>query len=150
MFPRSDNDMYGHMNNSIYAFLFDSIVNTYLIENCGLDPFIGRGGSPNSGAAVQKSSGQIGLVVSSYCDYFASVSFPDILDLGLRVVKLGTSSVTYEIGVFKRGEEDVKVVGGYTHVFVQREEMRPSKAGMEKRIREGLERLVMPERQAKL
>jgi acyl-CoA thioester hydrolase len=148
--------MYGHLNNSIYAFLFDSIVNTYLIAHCGLDPFTARG-SPSSDSApenlpaVEKRSEQIGLVVSSYCDYFASVSFPDVLDLGLRVVKLGSSSVTYEIGVFRRGEEEVKVVGGYTHVFVQREGMRPTRTGMEKAIREGLEKLVVrPQREGKL
>lgn len=81
-------------------------------------------------------------MVNSYCDYFASVAFPDVLDLGLRVAKLGSSSVTYEVGVFKQGEEEVKVVGGYTHVFVARETMRPTKAGMEERVRKGLEKLV--------
>src|SRR5881392_671378 len=117
--------MYAHMNNSIYAFLFDSIINTYLITHRGLDPF-----SP-------PSSSQIGLVVSSYCDYFSPISFPDVLDLGLRVAKLGTSSVMYEVGVFRRGEEDVKAVGGFTHVFVERERMRPATGGvgMEKGIR---------------
>jgi acyl-CoA thioester hydrolase len=147
--------MYGHMNNSIYAFLFDSIVNSYLIAHCGLDPFSARGSSSSETAQqnipAEKRSGQIGLVVSSYCDYFASVSFPDVLDLGLRVVKLGTSSVTFEIGVFRRGEDEVKVVGGYTHVFVQREGMRPTRTGMEKAIREGLEKLVVrPQREGKL
>lgn len=82
-------------------------------------------------------------MVSSYCDYFSSVSFPDILDLGLRVTKLGNSSVTYEVGVFKEGEEEVKVVGGYTHVFVARETMRPTREGMEEGVRRGLERLVV-------
>lgn len=146
--------MYGHLNNSIYAFLFDSIVNTYLIAHCGLDPFIGRGSesapTDSSHPADGKRSAQIGLVVSSSCDYFSPVSFPSVLDLGLRVVKLGSSSVTYEIGVFCRGEEDVKVVGGYTHVFVQREGMRPSKDGMEKVAREGLEGLVVGKQPAKL
>ena len=147
--------MYGHMNNSIYAFLFDSIVNSYLIAHCGLDPFMGRGSSSSSAASSDRSadskrSSQIGLVVSSYCDYFSSVSFPSVLELGLRAVKLGSSSVTYEIGVFCRGEEEVKVVGGYTHVFVQREGMRPSKDGMEKVVREGLEKLRVDERPAKL
>ena len=127
--------MYAHVNNSIYAFLFDSIINTYLITHCGLDPF-----SP-------PSSSQIGLVVSSYCDYFSPVSFPDVLDLGLRVAKLGTSSVTYEVGVFRRGEEEVKAVGGFTHVFVERDRMRPAPGGvgMEKGIRRGLERLMVNE-----
>ncbi|KAL1956415.1 hypothetical protein VTO42DRAFT_7301 [Malbranchea cinnamomea] len=147
----SDNDMYAHLNNSIYPFLFDSIVNTYLISHCGLDPFTARSSSSTSSSTYSNPrSSQIGLVVSSYCDYFSSVSFPDVLDLGLRVIKIGSSSVTYEIGVFRRGEEDVKVVGGYTHVFVDRETMRPTKAGMDQRIREGLEKLVVRGREQKL
>lgn len=154
---RSDNDMYAHLNNSIYAFLFDSIVNTFLVENCGVNPFTARASpSPSSQVTASSSSpssspraSQIGLVVSSYCDYFSSVSFPSVLDLGLRVVKLGSSSVTYEIGVFDR-EEEVKVVGGYTHVFVDRDGMRPRKEGMDRGIREGLERLVARGREQKL
>ena len=148
--------MYAHLNNSIYPFLFDSIVNTYLIQHCGVNPFTARGtsSSPSSSNTTSSSSSphasQIGLVVSSYCDYFSSVSFPSVLDLGLRVVKLGSSSVTYEIGVFDRESEAVSVVGGYTHVFVDREGMRPRKEGMEGVIREGLERLVVRGRETKL
>lgn len=140
--------MYGHLNNSIYAFLFDSIINTYLVTHCGLNP----SNTPPPPNHPPKST-QIGLVVSSYCDYFSSVSFPDVLDLCLRVSKLGKSSVTYEVGVFRRerprrdgqdegGDEAVKVVGGFTHVFVEREGMRPS-AGMDEGIRKGLEALVV-------
>ncbi|KAK2797236.1 hypothetical protein FQN51_008759 [Onygenales sp. PD_10] len=137
----SDNDMYAHLNNSIYAFLIDSIVNTYLITHCGLDPFSAR----STSSSPSPSPTQIGLVVSSYCDYFASVSFPDVLELGLRVVKLGSSSVVYEVGIFKRGEEAVKAVGGFTHVFVEREGMKPPRGGvgMDGGIRKGLERLVV-------
>lgn len=133
--------MYAHLNNTVYAMYFDGIVNTYLIENCGMDPF-----SVNSKdqSQSQSSAEQVGIIVSSYCDYFSSASFPDVLDLGLRVAKLGSSSVTYEIGVFKQGEEDVKVVGGYTHVFCARETMRPAKGGMEPGVRRGLEKLVVP------
>ncbi|EAW14489.1 acyl-CoA thioesterase [Aspergillus clavatus NRRL 1] len=131
-----DNDMYAHLNNTVYAMLFDSIVNSWLIAECGMDPF----GKQNSNA-----SKQVGIMVNSYCDYFSSVSYPDVLDLGLRVAKLGSSSVTYEVGVFKQGEEDVKVVGGYTHVFCARETMRPTKAGMEERVRRGLEKLIVRE-----
>lgn len=130
----SDNDMYDHMNNSVYSFLFDSIVNAYLIEHCGRDP---------------PTSDQIGLVVHSYCDYFGSVSFPAIVDLGLRVNQLGKSSVSYEVGVFKRGHDDVCAVGGYTHVFVDRKTNRPSTYGMSDAIRAGLARLLV-EKQSKL
>lgn len=105
---RSDNDVYHHMNNSIYAFLIDSIVNAYLIEKCELNP---------------ETSDQIGLVVSSYCDYFGSVAYPSVLDLGLRVVKLGKSSVMYEVGIFDQGQDQVKVVGvQYMSLFRQKDD----------------------------
>ena len=129
--------MYGHLNNSIYAFLFDSIINHYLITHCQVDP------ARSQKSQHERSHNQIGLVVSSYCDYFASVAYPDVLDLGLRVVNLGTSSAMYEVGVFRTGEDEVKVVGGFTHVFVERETMKPRPAGqgMHVVIRKGLEKL---------
>lgn len=119
--------MYHHVNNSIYAFLIDSIINTYLIEQCGMDP---------------RSSKQVGLVVNSYCDFFGSVAYPSVLDLGLRVVALGKSSVKWEVGVFERGQEDVRAVGGSTHVFVEQEGRRPAKSGIEPEMRRGLEKLL--------
>lgn len=127
----SDNDMYDHMNNSVYSFLFDSIINSYLIERCGLRP---------------PTSPQIGLVVHADANYFGSVAFPSIVDLGLRVNKLGKSSVTYEVGLFERGFENVRAVGGYTHVFVSRETNRPSASGMSEDIKNGLKRLLMDEK----
>ncbi|PWY88968.1 hypothetical protein BO70DRAFT_377428 [Aspergillus heteromorphus CBS 117.55] len=161
-----DNDMYAHLNNTVYATLFDSIINTYLITHCGMDPFSINNSSPSPTPPSPSSpsssltattttttttpspspstpASQVGIMVNSYCDYFASVSFPDILDLGLRVTKLGSSSVTYEVGVFKQGEEQVKVVGGYTHVFVERGSMRPTREGMEGVVRRGLEGLLV-------
>ncbi|KAL4968365.1 acyl-CoA thioesterase [Aspergillus stella-maris] len=156
-----DNDMYAHLNNTVYAQLFDSIINHYLISDCGMDPFsYANEPSPNpnttstSPSSTNTStkpspnpnpSGQVAIMVNSYCDYFASVSYPDILDLGLRVNKLGSTSVTYEVGVFKQGEEGVKVVGGYTHVWCERGVMKPAKSGMEKGIREALGRLMIRE-----
>ncbi|KAH7063603.1 HotDog domain-containing protein [Macrophomina phaseolina] len=123
----SDNDMYDHMNNSQYYFLFDSVVNTYLVQHCGLHP---------------PSSPQIGLVVHSHCDYFAPLGFPAVADLALRVNKLGKSSVTYEIGVFESGIEEARAVGEFVHVFVDRESRKPAKDGMSNRLREGLEKIV--------
>ncbi|KAN0069289.1 HotDog domain containing protein [Elaphomyces granulatus] len=187
----ADNDMYGHLNNSIYGILFDSIINTYLIHHCGLNPSYNNyspfstpiASTPPASAASSAAASisrlpppaaatmmiggshnlsptttnQVGIVVSSYCDYFASVSFPDMLDLGLRVTRLGFSSVTYEVGVFKRGEENVKAVGGFTHVFVGKDGTRlnttttttnnnkktDAGSGMEEGLRAGLERLMM-------
>jgi len=129
----SDNDVYHHMNNSIYSFLIDSIVNAYLIEKCGLNP---------------ASSKQVGLVVSTYCDYFGSVGYPSVLELGLRVVKLGKSSVMYEVGIFEKGQEQVKAVGGSIHVFVESKGRRPAKDGMEPEMREGLAQILEKERDA--
>ncbi|MEN0106384.1 MAG: thioesterase family protein [Pseudomonas sp.] len=105
-----DNDIYGHVNNVTYYSFFDSAVNTYLIEVGGLDI--------HSGAVV-------GFVVSSSCDYFASIAFPDRIEIGLRVGKLGNSSVQYELAVFKSGEEEACAAGRFVHVFVDRESNRP-------------------------
>lgn len=128
--------MYDHMNNSVYYFLFDSVVNTYLNQHCSLHP---------------PTSSQIGLVVHSHCDYLAPLGFPAVADLALRVNKLGKSSVTYEIGVFERGMEDVKAVGEFVHVFVERESRKPGKTGMDQDLRKGLEKIVAYERgEAKL
>ncbi|CAD6590276.1 MAG: hypothetical protein ASARMPRED_004707 [Alectoria sarmentosa] len=112
----SDNDMYDHMNNSVYSFLFDSIINSYLIEHCGLHP---------------PTSTQIGVVIHSTAEFFASVAFPSIVHLGLRVNKLGKSSVTYEVGVFEHEKEDVRAVGEYTHVFIERKTNRPATSGID-------------------
>ncbi|KAK7530927.1 HotDog domain-containing protein [Phyllosticta citribraziliensis] len=131
----SDNDMYDHMNNSNYYFLFDSIVNAYLTAHCALQP---------------PSSAQIGLVVHSHCDYFAPLGFPAVAELGLRVNKLGKSSVTYEIGVFERGEDAVRAVGEFVHVFVEREGRKPGKMGMGDDLRRGLERIVVATQTSKL
>lgn len=65
-------------------------------------------------------------MVNSYCDYFASVGFPDVLELGLYVVSLGKSSVVYEVGVFKDRDEQVKVIGRYMHVWLDRRTWRPA------------------------
>jgi acyl-CoA thioester hydrolase len=100
-----DNDVYGHVNNVTYYSFFDSAVNTYLIERGGLDI--------HDGAVV-------GFVVSSSCDYFASIAYPDLIEVGLRVAKLGNSSVQYELAVFKAGEDEACAAGRFVHVFVDR------------------------------
>lgn len=84
-----DNDVYGHVNNVTYYSFFDTAVNTYLIEEGGLDIHDGE---------------VVGFVVSSACDYFASIAFPERIEIGLRVGKLGNSSVQYELAVFKAGK----------------------------------------------
>lgn len=141
---RFDNDMYAHLNNTVYTALFDTIANSYLIEHCGMNPFSVNNPTPKSGDQASSSAGtdQIGLIVSTHADFFASVAFPDTLEIGLRVAKLGSSSVTWEIGIFRKGEENVKMVGTYTHVFVLRETMRVGPGGMEAQVRRGLEKIL--------
>ncbi|ETK21548.1 thioesterase family protein [Pseudomonas sp. FH4] len=121
-----DNDVYGHVNNVTYYSFFDTAVNTYLIEQGGLDIHDGK---------------VVGFVVSSACDYFASIAFPDHLDIGLRVGKLGNSSVQYELAVFKAGEDEACAAGRFVHVFVDRATNQPvAIAGV---LREALQRLVI-------
>jgi acyl-CoA thioester hydrolase len=105
-----DNDIYGHVNNVVYYSYFDSAVNTYLIESGGLDIHAGD---------------VVGFVVSSSCEYFASITFPERIEVGLRVGKLGSSSVRYELAIFKHGEEQACAAGKFVHVFVDRQSSRP-------------------------
>ena len=121
-----DNDVYGHVNNVTYYSFFDTAVNTYLIEQGGLDIHDGK---------------VVGFVVSSACDYFASIAFPERIEIGLRVGKLGNSSVQYELAVFKAGEDDACAAGRFVHVFVERGSNLPvAIAGV---LREALQRLVV-------
>lgn len=126
LYFRSDNDQYSHINNSVYYHLFDSIINAYLAAHCDLSP---------------RSSNDIGLVVSSHAHFFSPLSFPDVLDLGLRINHIGKSSVTYEVGVFREGCAEPAVVGGYTHVFVDAVSRKTSQ--IRDRTREGLQRLYV-------
>lgn len=105
-----DNDIYGHVNNVVYYSYFDSAVNTYLIEVGGLD--------------IQHGE-VVAFVVSSSCDYFSAIAFPEKLEVALRVAKLGNSSVTYELAIFKTGEASACAAGRFVHVFVARESQRP-------------------------
>ncbi|KAF3162158.1 hypothetical protein TWF788_002132 [Orbilia oligospora] len=122
----SDNDQYGHVNNAIYYHYYDTIINQYLTTKCSLVP---------------TKSTSIGLCVHSSSDYFKPVEFPNTLDLALAVTKLGKSSVTYEIGVFESGKDEVCVVGKFVHVFVDSEGRRP--VGIQGDIRRGLEELLV-------
>lgn len=106
-----DNDLYGHVNNVTYYSFFDTAVNAYLIRHGGLDIHDGE---------------VVGFVVSSSCDYFASIAFPDALEVGLRVARLGSSSVQYELAVFRRGEDEACAAGRFVHVFVRRADNRPT------------------------
>jgi acyl-CoA thioester hydrolase len=106
-----DNDIYGHVNNIVYYSYFDTVVNEHLIQEGGLDI---RDGSA------------IGLVVETRCLFHRPLSFPQIIDAGLRVIRLGTSSVTYDIGLFERGEDAPAAIGYFVHVWVDRLSRRPT------------------------
>ena len=106
----ADNDVYGHINNSVYYFYFDTVVNKWLIENDLLE--IGK-------------SETVGLVVGTSCDYFAPISFPDSITAGLRAAKVGSSSVTYEIGLFRNDETTASAQGSFVHVYVDEKNRRP-------------------------
>lgn len=105
-----DNDIYGHVNNVTYYSYFDTAVNRYLIEHGGLD--------------IQ-SGNIVGFVVNSGCDYYGPIAFPDRLEAGLRVSRLGNSSVEYRVGIFRDGENTACAEGHFVHVFVERNSNSP-------------------------
>jgi len=105
-----DNDVYGHVNNVVYYSYFDTVVNEYLMRAGVLD--FERG-------AI------IGLVVETQCNYFAPLVFPERVDAGLRVTRLGTSSVRYEVGLFREGDDAAAAQGHFVHVYVDRVTRRP-------------------------
>lgn len=106
----ADNDVYGHVNNVVYYSWFDTAVNAYLIETGALDIHAG---------AV------IGLVVETGCRYARPLAFPETVEAGIRVAKLGTSSVRYEIGLFGAGDPAPAAEGFFIHVYVDRPTRRP-------------------------
>jgi acyl-CoA thioester hydrolase len=107
----ADNDAYGHVNNVVYYSWFDTAVNAYLIEQGVLD--------------VERSP-TIGLVVETQCQYFAPLAFPQTVEAGLRVARLGSSSVRYEVGLFAQGAPVTAAHGHFVHVYVDRHTRRPT------------------------
>ncbi len=106
-----DNDVYGHINNVIHYSLFDTAVNGWLVDRDVLDFAGGE---------------QIGLVVETGCRYFAEMAFPDVVTAGIRVTRLGTSSVRYEVGLFRNDEARASAEGHFIHVYVDRTTRRPA------------------------
>jgi acyl-CoA thioester hydrolase len=121
-----DNDIYGHVNNVTYYSYFDTVINTWLIAEGGLDIHAGS---------------QIGVCAESHCRFLAPIAFPHMVDAGLRVEKLGRSSVRYGIGLFVEGETDAAAEGWFVHVFVDRVTRKPTPIG--EAMRTALQRLVM-------
>jgi acyl-CoA thioester hydrolase len=105
-----DNDVYGHVNNTVYYSWFDTAVNNWLIHKGLLD---------------LERSPVVSLVAETGCSYFESVTYPEPIDIGLRADRIGTSSVTYGLGVFRKGSDLAAAVGRFVHVSVDRETRRP-------------------------
>lgn len=120
-----DNDVYGHVNNVVYYSYFDTVVNKMLIEEGLLDI---------------EHSPTIGLCVESHCAFAAPLVFPETVEAGLRIGRLGNSSVRYEIGLFRAGIEAPAATGHFVHVFVDRITRRP--VPLDARARETLSRLM--------
>jgi acyl-CoA thioester hydrolase len=106
----ADNDIYGHVNNVVYYSYFDTAVNAFLIQRGVLD--IHRGDV-------------VGFVVDSGCSYFQPLAFPDVVHAGIRVSKLGTSSVRYEIGLYRNDDALPAAFGHFVHVYVDRATNKP-------------------------
>ncbi|WP_206456374.1 acyl-CoA thioesterase [Aurantimonas marina] len=121
----ADNDVYGHMNNVVHYALFDTAVNGWLIENGLLDIHAGA---------------QIGLVVETGCRYHGELAFPDPVMAGIRVARLGRSSVRYEVGLFRGTSEIAAAEGFFVHVYVDRATRRP--ASIDGRLRAKLAEIV--------
>ena len=123
-----DNDSYGHVNNVTYYSYFDTVVNDHLIREGGLDI---------------RNGPVVGYVVETFCRFHQPLSFPDVVDAGLRVVKLGNTSVKYEIGLFLRGADAAAATGYFVHVWVDRATQRPAPVPVP--VRAALARLVVDE-----
>jgi acyl-CoA thioester hydrolase len=106
-----DNDVYGHVNNVTYYSWFDTVVNAYLIDPGGLDIH---------------AADVIGVVAESGCRYRRSIAFPEVVEAGLRVDRLGNTSVRYGVGLFVAGDPEIRAWGHFVHVFVDRASMRPT------------------------
>jgi acyl-CoA thioester hydrolase len=120
-----DNDVYGHVNNVEYYSYFDTVINTWLIREGGLDIHAGE---------------VIGLCAESHCSFRAAFAFPETVRAALRVGTLGRSSVRYEIGLFREHGEDPAAEGWFVHVFVDRATRRS--VDIPPRLRAALERLA--------
>ena len=115
----ADNDIYGHMNNAVHYQMFDTAVNSYLLENGALDLKLGT---------------TVFLVVETGCQYFSELAFPDRICAGIKVRTLGRSSVTYNVGLF-RGEDNIAAAQGhFVHVNVNRVTRRPAQIQMKKKL----------------
>ena len=123
-----DNDVYGHVNNVVYYSYFDTAVNGNLIAMTGQDI---------------RELPALGIVAETSCRFLQELSFPETIEAGLRVARLGKRSVVYEIGLFRQGDDSPAALGRFVHVYVDREQRRP--IPVPDLIRNALAELVVPE-----
>lgn len=121
-----DNDMYGHVNNVVYYAYFDTVVNRLLITQGWLNPLQDK---------------VIAVVAETQCRFLSSVAFPQILHIGLAVERLGNSSVTYQLGVFVEGSNNMAALGKFVHVYVDSQTRLP--VPIPGRVKEGLSLLTV-------
>ena len=121
-----DNDIYGHVNNVAYYSYFDTVANQYLIEQGGLDIHAAE---------------VVGFVVASNCQYLKPIAYPERLELGFRVNRLGNSSAEYGIGIFKQDGETAVAHGSFTHVFVNQQSGKSTTIPV--KIRAALEKVLV-------
>ena len=106
----NDNDSFGHLNNAVHYSLFDSAIAGWLMDNLSLDV---------------ANDEQICVVVENSCNYFEEISFPDVVTVGLRITHIGTSSVRYEIGLFRNDDQVTAARGHFVHVYVNEKTRSP-------------------------
>ena len=121
----ADNDVYGHINNVVYYSYFDTVANQYLIEFADFNPI---------------NASIIGVVVHSNCTYIKAIAYPNKIEAGLTIKKLGKTSVTYGIGIFKKGEKAANAYGEFVHVFVNRKDNQPT--SIPKKINEAFQKIL--------
>ena len=102
----ADNDMYGHVNNVTYYSYFDTAANALLIQHAGFD---------------LQNTPIIGLVVDSACSFLQELSYPEIIEVGVAIEKIGNSSLRYDLAIFKQGQNEAAAQGHFVHVFVDRQ-----------------------------
>ncbi|WP_034583128.1 MULTISPECIES: thioesterase family protein [Acinetobacter] len=102
----ADNDLYGHVNNVTYYSYFDTAANALLIQHAGFNPHTAQ---------------QIGLVVNSNCQFNQELSYPEVIEVGVSIARMGTSSLTYDLAIFRQGQNQAAAQGSFVHVFVDRQ-----------------------------
>lgn len=106
----NDNDQYGHLNNTVYYEAMDTAINRWMMARGGLDP----------------QGDAIALCAASSCEFRASASFPDSLEVGIGIERLGTTSITWALGILRLGEDEPIATGRFVHVFVDQDERTPT------------------------